>query len=51
MRMSIWATLALVAVLGGCANSGYHASSSSAAGTGSGITVFGEVDTHVTRTR
>ncbi|MBQ0131889.1 MAG: hypothetical protein KBT18_06890 [Comamonas sp.] len=51
MRISVLATLALVAALGGCANSGYHPSSGNATNTGSGITVFGEVDANVTHTR
>jgi ABC-type molybdate transport system substrate-binding protein len=51
MRISVLATLALVAALTGCANSGYYQPSSTSAQSGSGITVFGELDANVTRTR
>lgn len=53
-RLRILGTLiaaAGIVLLGGCASHGHHQSSTSHASPQSGITVYGEIDTSVVRTR
>ena len=50
MRIAVLAAI-LITTLAGCAGGRYSGTSSRSNDTGTGITIFGDVDANVTRTR